>query len=87
LVVVFGDNIYIVELAYTFVTGVQVGDSVIGLEGNDLTHFDDFFNFIEAIGRPITIRLSSLIINNSDVLYLLLYLLILVSYDAKRPLH
>jgi hypothetical protein len=37
-----------------------VGDSIIGLEGNDLTHFDDFFNFIEAIGRPITIRLSFL---------------------------
>lgn len=38
--------------------GVLVGDVVIGLEGNNLTCFEDFESFFTAIGRPISVNFA-----------------------------
>ena len=36
--------------------GVMVGDVLLSLNGQEFSEFDDFFNFIVALGRPLTIK-------------------------------
>jgi S1-C subfamily serine protease len=36
--------------------GVVPGDIILSLNGMELTHFDDFYNFIKGLGRPLTLK-------------------------------
>jgi membrane-associated protease RseP (regulator of RpoE activity) len=36
--------------------GIQQGDVILSLNGQELTQFEDFYNFIVALGRPLTIK-------------------------------
>ena len=36
--------------------GVVVGDIIVSLNKHQLTNFEDFYNFIVALGRPMTIQ-------------------------------
>ena len=36
--------------------GVMVGDIIVSLNKHQLTNFEDFYNFIVALGRPMTIQ-------------------------------
>lgn len=36
--------------------GVIVGDIIVSLNKHQLTNFEDFYNFIVALGRPMTIQ-------------------------------
>jgi membrane-associated protease RseP (regulator of RpoE activity) len=36
--------------------GIIPGDIILSLNGMELTHFDDFYNFIKGLGRPLTLK-------------------------------
>lgn len=39
--------------------GVDVGDTIISVDGNRVLHYDDFMSIFPALPRPLTIRLST----------------------------
>ncbi len=36
--------------------GISIGDVIISLNRNQLTNFEDFYNFVLALGRPVTVQ-------------------------------